>query len=64
MNMVKTLASFSEISSHLKVAVREKNVIGAQQAKLVKMSRVMCLVTWVSLEFQAWEPQMEQYILV
>lgn len=62
--MVKILASFSEINSFPKAAVREKNEMGAQQAKSVKTNRAIRLAMRVSFECQACEPRMEQYIFM
>ena len=61
-NIANILASSSEISSWPKAAVSEKNEIGAQQAKSVNTSNAIRLATRVSLEFQACEPRIEQYI--
>lgn len=54
--IVKTLASFKDMSSLPKAAVKEINVIGAQQMKSVKTSSAMRLATRESLEFQACDP--------
>ena len=62
MKIVKTLACSKLIKLTPPAAVRAKNAIGAQQMKSVKTKRAILLAIRLSLEFQAWEPRMAQYI--
>src|SRR5699024_7319537 len=62
MKTVKTFASFSEMSSKPKTAVREKKAIGAQQQKSVNTSSAIRFAILLSLLFHACEPRMAQYM--
>ena len=63
MKMVKTLACSRLIKCTPPAAVKAKKAIGAQQIKSVKTSKAILLAIRLSLEFQAWEPRIAQYIL-
>ena len=62
--MVKTLASFRPIRFFPKAAVIEKKMIGAQQRKAEKTRIAIRLAIRKSLEFQALDPIIEQYIFM
>lgn len=56
------MAPSSEMSWTPQAAVTAKNAMGNQQMKSVNTSSAIRLAILESLEFQAWEPLMAQYI--
>ena len=60
---MKTFAASSEIRLAPPAAVRAKKAMGNQQMKSVKTSSAIRFAIRESLEFQAWDPRMAQYIL-